>query len=91
MLIVTTSAGAKRFHKLKASDVVEIRAVRNVGVMRASSIINQIRHVNAGKLILVEGGPQLLGDFYAEGILNEQFLTLAPLSYRVYFGCSTCR
>ena len=78
VLIVTTTAGAKRLHKHKASDTVKIRAVRSVGVMRASSIINQVRRVNDGKLILVEGGPQLLGDFYAEGILDEQFLTLAP-------------
>jgi riboflavin biosynthesis pyrimidine reductase len=78
VLIVTTTAGAKRLREHKASDAVEIRAVRSVGVMRASSIINQVRRVNAGKLILVEGGPQLLGDFYAEGILDEQFLTLAP-------------
>jgi len=46
--------------------------------VRASSIINQVRRVNAGKLILVEGGPRLLSDFYAEKILDEQFLTLAP-------------
>jgi riboflavin biosynthesis pyrimidine reductase len=78
VLIVTTTAGAKRLHKHKASVVVKIRAVRTVGIMRASSIINQVRSVNAGKLILVEGGPQLLGDFYEEGILDEQFLTLAP-------------
>ncbi len=78
VLIVTTTAGAKRLHKHKVSDVVKIRAVRSIGVMRASSIINHVRRVNAGKLILVEGGPQLLGDFYAEGILDEQFLTLAP-------------
>jgi len=26
----------------------------------------------------VEGGPQLLGAFYAERVLDEQFLTLAP-------------
>ena len=78
VLIVTTTAGAKRLRKQKASDAVEIRAVRSVGTMRASSIINQVRRVNAGKLILVEGGPQLLGDFYAEGVLDEQFLTLAP-------------
>jgi riboflavin biosynthesis pyrimidine reductase len=78
VLIVTTTAGAKRLRKHKASDAVEIRAVRSIGVMRASSIINQVRRVNTGKLILVEGGPQLLGDFYAEGILDEQFLTLAP-------------
>ena len=78
VLIVTTTAGAKRLRKHKASDAVKIRAVRSVGVMRASSIINQVRRVNAGQLILVEGGPQLLGDFYAEGVLDEQFLTLAP-------------
>ena len=29
-------------------------------------------------LILVEGGPQLLGDFFAEKRLDELFLTLAP-------------
>ena len=29
-------------------------------------------------MILVEGGPQLMGDFYAERVLDEQFLTLAP-------------
>ena len=28
--------------------------------------------------LLVEGGPQLLGDFLAEGLLDELFLTLAP-------------
>ena len=78
VLIVTTTTGAKRLRKHKASDAVEIRAVRSVGVMRASSIINQVRRANAGQLILVEGGPQLLGYFYAERILDEQFLTLAP-------------
>ncbi len=34
--------------------------------------------MSSGKLILVEGGPRLLGDFYAERLLDEQFLTLAP-------------
>ena len=29
-------------------------------------------------MILVEGGPQLIGDFFAEQCLNELFLTLAP-------------
>lgn len=29
-------------------------------------------------VILVEGGPQLMGDFFAEQALDELFLTLAP-------------
>ena len=77
-LIVTTTAGAKRLRKQKAPDSVEIRAVRSAGAIRAGAIIEQVRQVSAGKLILVEGGPRLLGDFYAAHVLDEQFLTLAP-------------
>jgi riboflavin biosynthesis pyrimidine reductase len=50
----------------------------NPGAIRARSILDQVSQVSAGKLILVEGGPRLLGDFYAEHLLDEQFLTLAP-------------
>ena len=77
-LIVTTTAGAKRLRKQRAPDSVEIRAVRSAGAIRAGAIIEQVRQVSAGKLILVEGGPRLLGDFYAAHVLDEQFLTLAP-------------
>jgi len=31
-----------------------------------------------GKRVLVEGGPHLLGSFYWERLIDEQFLTLAP-------------
>lgn len=40
--------------------------------------LKQVRAASSGKLILVEGGPRLLGHFYAEQLLDEQFLTLAP-------------
>ena len=33
--------------------------------------------MNPGKRILVEGGPRLLGSFYQERLVGEQFLTLA--------------
>jgi len=84
-LVVTTSAGAKRLSKQKTSGAVEIRAARSgasaargTGALRASAILREVRRVSPGKLILVEGGPRLLGDFYAERLLDEQFLTLAP-------------
>jgi riboflavin biosynthesis pyrimidine reductase len=51
------------------------------GAIRSSSILEQVCRrfqVGSGKLILVEGGPQLLGAFYSEHALDEQFLTLAP-------------
>ena len=77
-LIVTTTAGAKRLRKQRAPDSVEIRSVRSADTIRAGAIIEQVRRVSGGKLILVEGGPRLLGNFYAERVLDEQFLTLAP-------------
>ncbi len=77
-LIVTTAAGAKRLRKPGAPDSVEIRAVRGGDAIRARSILEQVRRVSSGKLILVEGGPRLLGDFFADHLLDEQFLTLAP-------------
>ena len=77
-LIVTSTAGAKRLRRQKAPEFVEIRAVRGGDAIPAKVILDQVRRVNPGKLILVEGGPRLIGDFFAEGLLDEQFLTLAP-------------
>ena len=78
-LIVTTAAGAKQLRKQRAPDSVLIRAVRSsTGAIRARSILGEVRRVSSGKLILVEGGPRLLGDFYAEHLIDEQFLTLSP-------------
>jgi riboflavin biosynthesis pyrimidine reductase len=85
-LIVTTTAGAKRLRKQRASDSIEIRAIRrsasairrSASAIPASAILDEVCRVSAGKLILVEGGPRLLGDFYAERLVDEQFLTLAP-------------
>jgi len=85
-LIVTTTAGAKRLLKQKVPDSVEIRAIRRsanadrhgAGAIPAKAILDEVSRVSPGKLILVEGGPRLLGDFYAERLLDEQFLTLAP-------------
>jgi riboflavin biosynthesis pyrimidine reductase len=42
------------------------------------SILDAVGRMNAGKRILIEGGPRLLGEFYAQRLLDEQFLTLAP-------------
>jgi len=88
-LIVTTAAGVKRLRKQRAPESVEIRAARRsasatrtgASTICSSAILEQVGRrfpVSAGKLILVEGGPQLLGAFYAEHALDEQFLTLAP-------------
>jgi riboflavin biosynthesis pyrimidine reductase len=78
-LVVTTTGGAKRLLRQGAPDSVEIRAIhRGAGAMPARSILDEVYPVRPGKLVLVEGGPRLLGDFYAQRLIDEQFLTLAP-------------
>jgi len=86
-LILTTTAGAKRLLKQRVPDSVEIRAIRyrasaipgsRAGALPARAVLDEVCRVSPCKRILVEGGPRLLGDFYAEGLLDEQFLTLAP-------------
>lgn len=78
-LIVTTTAGAKHLGKQSRSDSVAIRAVRHgSGAIPARAILAEAGRASPGKLILVEGGPRLLGDFYAERLIDEQFLTLSP-------------
>jgi len=37
-----------------------------------------VSDVRPTQIILVEGGPRLMGDFFAEQCLDELFLTLAP-------------
>ena len=78
-LIITTAAGAKRLRKQSTPGSVEIRTIRrSTHAIPAGAILAEVCRVSAGRMILVEGGPRLLGDFYAKRLLDEQFLTLAP-------------
>jgi riboflavin biosynthesis pyrimidine reductase len=78
-LIVTTTAGARSLRKQTVPDSVSIQAIhRGASAIPASAVLDEVCRVTGGKLILVEGGPRLLGDFYAERLVDEQFLTLAP-------------
>ena len=78
-LIITTTAGEKRLRERSGFASVDIRAIRgSATAIPASAILAEVIRVRPGKRILVEGGPRLLGDFYAEQLVDEQFLTLAP-------------
>lgn len=80
VLILTTRAGAKLIGRQPVPRSVEVRAVRSgkSGAIPARTVLDQVHRASAAKVILVEGGPRLLGEFYAERLLDEQFLTLAP-------------
>ena len=78
-LIITTARGARQFLKHKVPDSVQIRAIRQQGAkISAAHILEEIHRIGPAKRVLVEGGPRLLGQFYEEHLLDEQFLSLAP-------------
>ena len=78
-LVVTTTAGAKHLAKQKTPAGLKIHAVpRCRATIPPRSILDAVGRLNAGKRILIEGGPRLLGEFYARRLIDEQFLTLAP-------------
>lgn len=78
VLIVTSTAGAEQIgaHDLPSS--VQVAALDGTGPVGAGAILEAIRRVRVCAVILVEGGPHLMGDFFAERCLDELFLTLAP-------------
>ena len=80
VLIVTTSDGARRLSKSTLPSSVQVGIVKSEGSVSATEILHEVIVAANGKsdMILVEGGPQLMGNFYAERVLDEQFLTLAP-------------
>jgi riboflavin biosynthesis pyrimidine reductase len=78
-LIMTTAAGVKRLNEQRVPDSLQIRVLRpRGGEIPAGAILEELSRQNPGGRILVEGGPRLLGTFYSERLMDEQFLTLAP-------------
>ena len=77
-LVVTTPEGERRLRKQRIPDSVGIRAVKSRGAISARSVLRVVLRESPGKSILVEGGPTLIAAFYAEGLMDEQFLTLSP-------------
>ncbi len=77
-LIVTTSQGAARIKEQDAPRSTHIEVVGDSGPISAQAVLEAVERIYAKGMILVEGGPQLMGDFLAERLLDELFLTLAP-------------
>jgi riboflavin biosynthesis pyrimidine reductase len=78
VLLVTTVQGEQRLRTQHAHPLVQIAAVQRAGTLSARAIVQAVCAVHPCQTLLVEGGPQLLGDFLAEQLLDELFLTLAP-------------
>jgi riboflavin biosynthesis pyrimidine reductase len=79
VMIITTARGAKRLLKRKLPESLHVHTIRRrVSEIPAHEILAAVGQIITGRRILVEGGPRLLGTFYKERLLDEQFLSLAP-------------
>ena len=80
VLILTTVQGEQRLRQQVIPSATEVVALKQSekGSLSARAMLEAVQHVRSCNLILSEGGPQLLGGFFAERCLDELFLTLAP-------------
>ncbi len=78
VLVVTTPSGAKRIEALSMPPSVNVLAVEEDGPISAGAILHATNETRQSKMVLVEGGPMLMGNFFAERRLHELFITLAP-------------
>ncbi len=78
VLIVTSTHGEERIRQQRLPLSVQVTSVHSAGGISARDILEAVRRVRQTDIILVEGGPQLMGNFFEERRLDELFLTLAP-------------
>ena len=80
---MTTPKGARSLRKLDLPSSVTLAeapapSAHKEATIPAHSVLDAIAQIRSCSLVLVEGGPHLLGDFLAEHLIDEQFLTLSP-------------
>lgn len=78
VLIVTTARGAEHLCHLARPPWVRVADVQCAGTIGAEAILAAVSQERPSRVVLLEGGPHLLGDFLAAGCLDDLFLTLAP-------------
>ncbi len=78
VLIITSTSGESHIRTQHLPAWIQIAVVAEAKLLTARSILQAVRRARSCEVILTEGGPHLIGDFFAEKCLDELFLTLAP-------------
>ena len=77
VVLATTPAGTDRLRSARPAPNVRIETVGTGRQIPAEELIALAASTGA-RLVLCEGGPHLIGDLSAAGLLDELFLTIAP-------------
>ncbi|MCI4372334.1 MAG: dihydrofolate reductase family protein [Thermoplasmata archaeon] len=78
VLIVTTARGAGRLPSTDLPPTARAVVAGRSDRLTATEVLAAVRAAGRHDVVLVEGGPHLIGDFFGEGYLDDLFLTLAP-------------
>lgn len=77
--IITTIHGAEEIKMRRVPQHVQVIAPGTAPYLTVKEMLNAIHGILPhSRVVMMEGGPHLLGEFLAEGYLDELFLTLAP-------------
>ena len=79
VLVVTTKVGAQRLAEDASIEPSRVRSVADNGKIRARDVLAAVREVADPEIVLLEGGPHLMADFFGEDLVDELFLTQSPL------------
>jgi riboflavin biosynthesis pyrimidine reductase len=81
-VLIITSARGKQNLAEKGSEALQLVEVKTLpdadGRIAPSAILKLLREEYGARLVLHEGGPTLLGEFFTERVIDELFLTIAP-------------
>src|SRR5687768_570135 len=77
-LIVTTGAGARRLQERELPPSARVEVAAEAAPLSAQAVLDAVGRTRKSALVLIEAGPRLMSDFFAERLLDELFLTLAP-------------
>jgi riboflavin biosynthesis pyrimidine reductase len=77
-LIVTTAAGARRLRDRQVPPSTRVEVAAGTAPLSARAVLDTVGRTRKSELVLIEAGPRLMSDFFAERLLDELFLTVAP-------------
>jgi riboflavin biosynthesis pyrimidine reductase len=77
-VIVTTAAGAARLARRPIPPTTHVEIGGTTDRVPPRGVLRALARYGRPRRVLVEGGPHLIGDFFADHALDELFLTLSP-------------
>jgi riboflavin biosynthesis pyrimidine reductase len=77
-LIVTTAAGTQRLRDRQIPSSARVEVAAGAAPLSARAVLDAVGRTRNCELVLIEAGPRMMSDFFAERLIDELFLTLAP-------------